>query len=533
MRLSRRDIIKGALAIGASGAATITLPGTLGRTYQILEQLDQPSDLLGTRIWASLSPGSGPGQAGVLSLSGIRPDGAKAIVARANGDLALLDTLNSRVIILRRGSVRATVDLERGYPTDLVESQGRLWILDAARSQVMEIDGTFVRGHALARESRDRASRLAAHPLGVAVVEQDEMSYPLSLGRRAIAEGLPEASGLLTHVDYPRRDLARKFAKLIPAAGPSSTIATQNWLGSAVPLGTDRIGRSYYQVAQLVRGGGGTVAVALSLHRFASDGTPAGVAKVPVRGRASQPVRPVTFTPEGEAFALFPESGRTLIVQLTWSQTLVAAQPARRLPAAQDIAMAATPIPVSRATAQSRAYGYWDHAWYCSSNNYRDDGCRVKPAFINLNTTEYEIPYDWGGWDTLAGFDSQISAGVRAGNAQGAYGSCSSAGVDCSGFVGQAWGVSDSQRYSDWQLVDNFVTNKADMVPDNPPPWMQPGDAYDLRYSHIMMHDAYSPWGNGVQVYEAALSNLGRVWHPFYSWASLDSYYWCIGYFTS
>jgi hypothetical protein len=532
--LSRRRVLQGAAAVGAASVASVAWPGALGELARSLDQITAPNDLAGTRTWASLGKGSGPGQVGIIDQDGMMPDGPKAICARANGDIAVLDTLNTRILLLAKGTVRVSVDLPGAiYPIDLEESQGKLWALDHASLQVFEIDGTTVRAHPLPKASRDRATRLAADPLGVSVVEDDYYSYPLAFGRGALREGIPGPNSGVVNFIYPRMDLARKSATVVLPNSSRVTIPTPYWLGSVISMGADALGRNYVLVTQLTRGLDLALNVVLTMHRFNPDGSAAGIARVPVRGRRSQPSRPVTFSPSGDAFALFPQATGALVLRLDWSTGFGPIQIAHR--PVESIALAANPIYVTRSSAQYTGTAFENHQWYCSLANYGPDtgDCRVRPSYITgAYNYYYELPYSWGGFDSISQFDSKMSAGNRAGNAQGAYDTCGATpgGLDCSGFVSRNWGL--TSHVIDYGLLD-WCTNVADIDPNNPPPWMSIGDAYDWYNHHIRQHDGYATGNTGAAVLESSSANGWRVYRTTWSWLSMDSYTWDIGNFVN
>lgn len=113
----------------------------------------------------------------------------------------------------------------------------------------------------------------------------------------------------------------------------------------------------------------------------------------------------------------------------------------------------------------STAQQYNNYKWYCSKQNY--DGSKVanpslweRPSFItSYNTYYYQVPYCWGGWDSLSGFDTKIKDGYAAGNvctnAPGYVGG--TAGVYCSGFVSRCWGL--SQKYNTTGLMNISTKN--------------------------------------------------------------------------
>lgn len=195
-RITRRHLIRSAGALGGTGVISGISPDLVRFTSGLIFGAAD-RDLSGTHLVARLGAGSGPNDLGVLNRPETMADGPKAIVARRDGSLAILDTLNRRISLVRDGQVVGTQDLANAiYPIDLQESGGHLFVLDPAADQVLEVDGSSVKRHQLPRESRGRASGLSEGRVGsVSVVEEDFMSYPLEVGRTGLSAGFLDRSG--------------------------------------------------------------------------------------------------------------------------------------------------------------------------------------------------------------------------------------------------------------------------------------------------------------------------------------------------
>lgn len=536
--VSRRRLLKAGSALGASTAVSGFSPELFSAAARILQQVQNRPDLAGTTTLASLRSGAGPQEIGLHSLP--TPDGPHAIVARRDGSFAILDTINRRVSILRGSNVAQTIPLRTAsYPIDLVESFDRLYALDAAGQQVLDINGTTVTSHPLPRESRIRASRLGgaigSHP--VTVVEEDYVSHGLSESRASARPGFADPATGIAQVHYPTARGWRDTATIVFGNGVIARLSSRGFLGSAIGLGRDLAGRYYVQVNELRTGAAG-IAVDIVVHRFLPDGTNAGVTRVPVRGRSAQPTRVVTITPAGDAVALFPDGTRTLVVQLTWTTGLVAYPPPLRLPEHAGVALAVNQIGKCRFETTQIADTYWLHPWTAVSRNLQincSPSLVTLPGYLRNGPGPYrEIPYCWGGNCVPAGFNermNQVSPPITAGNTN-ATGCCfvgCTEGIDCSGFIGQCWGIGAKQ--DDTGLLQ-WVTNRAVIDPGNPPPWMGRGDMYRWPGRHVRMHDVYSSLSTGPMVYESGALNDDRVWYRFYSWSELDLYEWCLGNFV-
>lgn len=93
------------------------------------------------------------------------------------------------------------------------------------------------------------------------------------------------------------------------------------------------------------------------------------------------------------------------------------------------------------------------------------------------------LRYNWGGFDTIAEFNKKILTNkMKAGNVNLKVSpllSCA-AGVDCSGYVSRAWGL--TAKLGTWDIASNKTTEEID--------WneMKPGDVYIVPGVHVMLY---------------------------------------------
>jgi hypothetical protein len=136
------------------------------------------------------------------------------------------------------------------------------------------------------------------------------------------------------------------------------------------------------------------------------------------------------------------------------------------------------------------------------------------------------MAYDWGGWDSIDGYQSYMRQGFQAGDintkqpASGTYSvgveTCSR-GVDCSGFVTRALGIS-SQKYSTTTL-----SNISTALPDVHS--VKPGDLLVKPTRHSAVVDTISADQRGVWVYESTtFAASDRVIHVYHDWSYYNGY---------
>lgn len=545
--LTRRRVLKSGAALAGGGMLTALSPDLVRGVSELLIMGQQAPNLTGTMTVANFAAGAGPQELGIQAFPGMEPNGPQSIVARRDGSLAILDTVNRRIAIVRERRIQQTIDLPRAVlPTDIEEAGSRLFVLDGIGDQVLEVNGSTVRSHGLPAASRGRTSGLGQGANGpIEVLEEDASSYSLARGRGALAAGFPNRAGGKVNVDYETNSFLRHRAKAylgrpVSALGSSQVgIETAGYLGSVTVAGFDDAGRTYLLSSELIVGATG-YEVDLVVRRCEPGGAVTAFARVPVRNRWANPTRAVTIAPTGQAFAIFSQRTGTLLLELAWQPRLTALAAPLVLTAARNFEALAIGeqgnIPVCRLAAISMANDYYAHAWWCTLSNWNtcaEDGyTSSRPLYIaqgGYDTWYGYVPYDWGGWDSIAQFDTGIQAGRTAGNTNPARVLFCTNGVDCSGFIQRCWNVG-SVKVDDTGLL-GWCSNMAPMDWQNPPPWMQLGDFYRLPGAHARMHDHYQDLSTGPYVFES-IGNPGRVHWTFYSWQSLSAYQWCLGKFT-
>ncbi len=134
------------------------------------------------------------------------------------------------------------------------------------------------------------------------------------------------------------------------------------------------------------------------------------------------------------------------------------------------------------------AYEYMKNKVYLSASSILNDATcpnRVIPPYLSGSTAKtYEsVSYNWGGFDSVAEFNNKIVKNkMKAGNVNDKISpllSCA-AGVDCSGYVSRAWGL--TSKLGTWDIASNKITEEID--------WsvMKPGDVYINPGVHVALY---------------------------------------------
>lgn len=169
----------------------------------------------------------------------------------------------------------------------------------------------------------------------------------------------------------------------------------------------------------------------------------------------------------------------------------------------------------SRDEMMAAAAAYAEHSWTCREEN------TVVPASCSQSwESDYDtddvvvgLPYDWGGYKTLAQFDQDLADGLGAGSHSWHGVLNCTTGLDCSGFVSQVW---QCGHYS-----TSSFHNVSHPVADDE---MLPGDAYNAAGHHIVLWVGESDSGQPV-FYEATSGTVNRTHlNESATWSQLEGF---------
>ncbi len=150
---------------------------------------------------------------------------------------------------------------------------------------------------------------------------------------------------------------------------------------------------------------------------------------------------------------------------------------------------------------------YVEHKYYCTSQNLAPNGATARdgdavktPSWLRIGWNA-RIPYKWGGFNTVWGFDHDLAQGEFAGDIDTHGVSGYAVGVDCSGFVSRCWGLTyhASTRY----MPD--ITHTYNSWDD-----LKPGDAVH-KIGHVRLFVRHNSDGS-LRIVEAS----GRNWDVSY-----------------
>ncbi len=177
---------------------------------------------------------------------------------------------------------------------------------------------------------------------------------------------------------------------------------------------------------------------------------------------------------------------------------------------------------ITRTQIMTNADPYINYDWTATSGNIWNNincssvGNITTPSWVKVGSNT-AMPYCWGGWSSLTSFAKGVSNGESAGDndcsTSGDIDGTCAVGVDCSGFVTKAWGIT-SQKYSTTTLPN--ISTKITLSQ------VQKGDIVDNVGSHVRLVDSINANGS-VTVLESS----GKDWKVSpgtYTPAQLTSY---------
>ena len=462
--------------------------------------------------------------------------GPKALAAAPDGSFVIANTVSNNLLRFdAKGNLLNTVDLSQiavGV-ADLEATRAGIFALDVAASTpvVLHIDyaGYLLAKYEVPAEVREWLSGLAVGENGQLLLEHKaEIAYQLLDADGALdafpVDGLSSRSVPIK----PQGSTAEQASRAgINAGSNRIEIAVPNTLAGVRLLGTGAGGSFYVIVNELVVDQAYTFRLDQVVHHYSLDGKLLGLARFPLGEQFTEVDHPYAIGASGELYALLTRSDSVAVVKLRFQGELAPILPGQPKLTAQQPADAqkggsdAPQCAIWRTTMYDNAYYYINNSKYLNATNI-SGACngRGKPRYLGGAGTYGSVAYDWGGWDTVAGYNSLLNSNYKAGDIDvynpWPYGveSCS-VGVDCSGYVTRVWGRTD-QKYStntlpniSYALAGYWETFQGDIM-------NKPNDHVRL----IHWRD-----GNGAGVWEATIdAGYDRAISRYLYWDRFNGY---------
>ncbi len=171
-------------------------------------------------------------------------------------------------------------------------------------------------------------------------------------------------------------------------------------------------------------------------------------------------------------------------------------------------------LAVDRERVMDLAAEFTTHEWTMSSANQYASCSSSYVSDYNPGTAYRGIPYDWGGWVTTAEYDAYLDQGYGAGSHSWHGSLWCTVGVDCSGFVSQAWETDIKYGTSTFYQVSHEISSGS----------LVRGDALNDAGSHIVLFAYQSAAGLPIH-YEAngelVFADVDQGWSAFSSYVPI------------
>jgi hypothetical protein len=457
------------------------------------------------------------------------PWGPTAFTVSPDGSFWIADAAGNRLLHYSpAGSSLGMVNLAGQVVGigDLAVTRSEVWVLDIA-SVIPQVLRLSPEGKLLERYEIPEGLRLEDGLSGIAVGDQGEVLIEREGG--ASVSRFLDAGGrvdILPLPGYTHRgqlyaarpanlasgDAGRGF---ITVGEVQIEITTTHSLGGLHLLGFHPDGSFYVVVEEVAVQG--AIQVDQVVRRYGIAGDLLGLARIPLAEQHTYVAHNLAVGPDGAVYALITRPERVEVWRLRFCHALAPVLPP--VPAGAsgsdgDVRGAVLAC-VPRSSMMSTASGYRNNSKYLSATN-TDGACsgRSKPRYIGGAGVYPSVAYDWGGWDTVSGYNGYMYPNTyQAGDINTSMESCSR-GTDCSGFVSRVW-----------QLPYKYSTRTLPNVSWQLPSvsYLQPGDIMNKVDSHVVLFSGFG--ANGIYDYESTTYNAyDRVVYIYSSWSRLSGY---------
>jgi|GEM_PF-1562340 len=490
--------------------------------------------------------GHEPGRVGLLR----GPDrnyGPRSLeVDERSGRAYILDSENRRINVYDlAGSYFRAIGIEARADDLLLTGRGTVYVLDGAAAIVKEysLEGSFMSGFSVAGIGK-KISGLAELKGRPYIETADGFSLPLFERGKTAGESLRE----------PERTMERRVRRGIGGDGQTIVLERRSAAeGRLMILGTDgspvseiRIPRRDGNIETLMLAGrdaSGNICIIVeesvagerpAIKRYLRKYSPAGrqIAEALIGySNFTWVFRDLRITPSGRLYQLLPaEDGVRIIVwepgrsaaaggndATTGMKSMAGNRPREYLLSADRRAVLSPPVSlfgIGPDEIIQRASGYSGYTRYIGFNNITPETGAICWLDGLVVITPVRTPgdytgvmYKWGGFSGLEGFSEYTDSGYFYGGgldasllagdinwAEDKPGSLCAVGVDCSGFVSQAWGLSARQSTSSLPGV-SFALYAND--------YLEAGDVLNAPRSHVMLFEKRETDGR-YTVYESS-----------------------------
>lgn len=475
--------------------------------------------------------------------------GPEAILAAKNGSILLLDGVNARILRADAGgkiSVAAS-DARLAFAQDMIRRQDTIYALG---SQPFEVGKDFGSG------SLKTAATESTPPLSAARLFESNGAVLSTEINNAQENTPPATTWLLTsdgfgdHEYRILRDTKAKMLGVEVRAGLGDVVRRLSLpmdasnIGSVALIAIDAAKRAYVRIEAMKADAGKAQAKVWVLRYTATSEFDAGF-NVPDERMEMVPNRYLAVNDTGALIFLQSQSQGVKLLSLPAldkeaflapyrgvmgsARAAAAASGVATVPLAQEATPPANRL--SRVQIMDAAEKFRTAKWMLNDKNYGDglvSACAperrqywLRPSRLDgkKGTQISGLPYNWGGYMSVEQFNTRIKNDAVAGNICTCRGSgdcviAAAAGVDCSGFVSQVWGVSRKTTISLAAIAPELSSYNA----------LKAGDILNKHNSHVRLFASFSASGNGnIRAYESSVG-CGGVCAREFTTRQMDGY---------
>lgn len=183
-------------------------------------------------------------------------------------------------------------------------------------------------------------------------------------------------------------------------------------------------------------------------------------------------------------------------------------------------------VPISRSDMIALADSMARFEWSPTLPEHLAASCEQQEPYTSdwtLNQRVVGLPYDWGGMDAPDVFLRKLGEKQAAGSHSRHGSTTCTTGMDCSGYVGYIWGVTDPAKKKSTRTLYDIAVRPAYAASGDWHRRLKPGDALNKPGSHVVLFAGYRPDGNPI-VFEAN-GRAGKVIRNDWStWARYNGY---------
>ncbi|HEX7415209.1 MAG TPA: T9SS type A sorting domain-containing protein [Bacteroidia bacterium] len=179
---------------------------------------------------------------------------------------------------------------------------------------------------------------------------------------------------------------------------------------------------------------------------------------------------------------------------------------------------------ITRTQIHNNARPFTTYTFTASSSNIHNNvncpsagGGVTTPSWVSVGPNTVGMPYCWGGFSSLSSFTSSLLGGKSAGDKDcSTNGDCCEScalGVDCSGFVSHAWGLTTKYSTTTIPSISTAYTSASQV---------KQGDVFNLAGSHVRLVDTNYATGTFLLMESSAVD--WKVSYRSYTASQLTSY---------